>query len=99
MNGTSSLTTLNPLLLTYLISDYNYVRHDSECVPVGREPIPAGVCRTPDQIYKGSSGYRIVPGNTCDRNKGLKKDEKVEKKCSQGESCLAWLFWARDTQA
>jgi Sortilin, neurotensin receptor 3, C-terminal len=78
-------------------SDYNYVRHDSECVPVGPEPIPAGVCRNPHQTYKGSSGYRIVPGNTCDRNKGVKKDEQVMKKCSQGWSCLLWLSLVRAT--
>ncbi|KAI0248766.1 Oligoxyloglucan reducing end-specific cellobiohydrolase [Lactifluus subvellereus] len=65
--------------------DYNYVRHGSECVPVGREPIPAGVCMSPDQTYKGSSGYRLIPGNTCDRNKGLKKDDKQDKKCSQAQ--------------
>ena len=65
-------------------SDYNYVRHDSSCVPVGPEPIPAGVCKSQDQTYMGSSGYRIIPGNTCDRNKGVKKDNPTEKKCSQG---------------
>lgn len=80
-------------------SDYNYIRHADECVPVGPEPIPAGVCKNPDQMYKGSSGYRIIPGNTCDRTKGSKKDEQVEKKCSQGQSCLAWFFLACGAQA
>lgn len=71
-------------------SDYNYVRHGSSCVPVGPEPIPAGICKTQDQTYQGSSGYRIIPGNTCDRNRGVKKDDPIEKKCSQGD-CLAYL--------
>jgi hypothetical protein len=66
-------------------------------VPVGPEPIPAGVCTNPDQTYKGSSGYRIIPGNTCDRNKGVKKDEPTVKKCSQGWSYLTWLFLMRTT--
>ncbi|KAI0262354.1 Oligoxyloglucan reducing end-specific cellobiohydrolase [Gloeopeniophorella convolvens] len=65
--------------------DYNFVRHGDQCVPVGPEPIPAGICKTPEQTYKGSSGYRIIPGNTCDRNKGVKKDELIDKKCSQAQ--------------
>jgi|SRR5712671_2930852 len=75
-----------------LNSDYNYVRHNDQCVPVGPEPIPAGVCRNPDQMYEGSSGYRLIPGNTCDRSKGTKKDEPVKKKCSQGGLWLARAF-------
>jgi Sortilin, neurotensin receptor 3, C-terminal len=88
------LATLDPLLLIDVVagSDYNFVRHGSACVPVGPEPIPAGMCKNPDQMYMGSSGYRIIPGNTCDRNKGVKKDVQVEKKCSQGRSCLCLAF-------
>lgn len=52
-------------------------------MPVGPEPIPAGVCDGgPDKTYLGSSGYRKIPGNTC--KDGIKKDAKVEKPCSQG---------------
>ena len=59
------------------------MRNGKDCVPVGPEPIPAGVCNgNPDQMYKGSSGFRRIPGNTCVG--GLKMDEKVDKKCSQG---------------
>ncbi|KAI0057638.1 Oligoxyloglucan reducing end-specific cellobiohydrolase [Artomyces pyxidatus] len=66
--------------------DYNFVRHGDSCVPVGPEPIPAGVCTgDPNQMYQGSSGYRIIPGNTCNRDRGLKKDEPVAKKCSQAK--------------
>jgi len=64
--------------------DYNFVRNGKECVPVGPEPIPAGLCTgNPDQLYKGSSGFRRIPGNTCVG--GVKKDEKVDKKCSQAQ--------------
>lgn len=64
--------------------DYNFVRDGDVCVPVGPEPIPAGVCTgNPDQLYKGSSGYRKIPGNTCVG--GVKKDEKVDKKCSEAQ--------------
>jgi len=63
--------------------DYNYVRNGDKCEPVGPEPIPAGVCKNPDQKYQGSSGWRKIPGNTCDG--GLTKDAKVEKSCSQAQ--------------
>ncbi|EDR01672.1 uncharacterized protein LACBIDRAFT_333092 [Laccaria bicolor S238N-H82] len=56
--------------------DYNFVRNGKDCVPVGPEPIPAGT-------YKGSLGWRKIPGNTC--VDGVKKDEKVDKKCLQAQ--------------
>ena len=67
-------------------SDYNFIRQDDKCVPAGPEPIPAGVCAAndPKQTFMGSSGYRLIPGDTCDREEGLKKDEKVEKSCAEG---------------
>lgn len=69
-------------------SDYNFVRQGNECVPVGPEPIPAGVCPPdqPDKTYLGSSGYRLIPGNTCDKEAGVKKDDRVEKSCANGTS-------------
>lgn len=68
-------------------SDYNFVRNGDQCVPVGPEPIEAGVCTgNPDQTYMGSSGYRLIPGNTCNKASGVEKDKKVAKKCSQGLS-------------
>jgi hypothetical protein len=63
-------------------SDYNFVRNGAQCDPVGPEPIPAGVCNSPDQMYKGSSGWRKIPGNTCQG--GLSRDDKIDKKCSEG---------------
>ncbi|KAI0314429.1 Oligoxyloglucan reducing end-specific cellobiohydrolase [Amylostereum chailletii] len=66
--------------------DYNFVRHGDQCIPVGPEPIPAGVCTgDPNQEYEGSSGYRLIPGNTCDKSRGKEKDKKVKKKCSQAQ--------------
>ncbi|KAF9457576.1 Oligoxyloglucan reducing end-specific cellobiohydrolase [Collybia nuda] len=65
--------------------DYNYIRNGAECVPVGPEPIPAGVCspNDPVQTYQGSSGFRKIPGNTC--KGGVELDKPVEKKCSQAQ--------------
>ncbi|KAK7677437.1 vacuolar protein sorting/targeting protein PEP1 [Cerrena zonata] len=65
--------------------DYNFVRQDGKCIAAGPEPIPAGVCRDSSRTYSGSSGFRRIPGNTCDRVKGLKKDEPKEKPCSAAE--------------
>ncbi|KAJ7436099.1 vacuolar protein sorting/targeting protein 10 [Mycena galericulata] len=59
--------------------DYNYVRDGDQCVPVGPEPIPADECKSADQKYMGSSGYRKIPGNTCT---GGNKDVKIPKSCS-----------------
>ncbi|KDR81165.1 hypothetical protein GALMADRAFT_241725 [Galerina marginata CBS 339.88] len=64
--------------------DYNFVKNNGECQPVGPEPIPAGVCLGgADDTYDGSSGYRKIPGNTCVG--GLEKDKKVQRKCSQAQ--------------
>jgi Sortilin, neurotensin receptor 3, C-terminal len=75
-----------PFLLTFVEfhSDFNFIRQGDDCIAVGPEPVPAGVCNAdnPNQMYKGSSGWRKVPGNTCVG--GVRKDEKVDKKCSMG---------------
>lgn len=62
--------------------DFNYVRQDGECVPTGPEPVPAGTCAKQDDQYLGSSGYRKIPGNTCDEEKGVKKDQQQWKQCT-----------------
>ncbi|KAJ7128312.1 Oligoxyloglucan reducing end-specific cellobiohydrolase [Mycena epipterygia] len=59
--------------------DYNYIREDDVCIPVGREKIPIGACRNSYDIFMGSSGYRKVPGNACT---GGSKDHRVPKPCS-----------------
>jgi hypothetical protein len=67
-------------------SDYNFVRtNDGKCEPRGPEPVPEGVCKDgdKDETFMGSSGYRLIPGNTCDKSKGPKLDEPVKKSCSQ----------------
>lgn len=65
--------------------DYNYIRNGEKCEPAGPEPIPASVCKNMQGTYMGSSGYRLIPGNTCDKNRGKKKDDPVEKDCSQAQ--------------
>lgn len=67
--------------------DYNFVRQGSECVAAGPEPIPTDMCNKniPGEKYKGSSGYRLIPGNTCTKAGGVEKDKKVEKDCSEAQ--------------
>ena len=72
------------------------MRVGGKCEPAGLEPIPAGVCTgSPDRMYKGSSGYRKIPGNTC--SGGVQKDEKVDKKCSQG-AVMPIAFYCKSIQ-
>ncbi len=63
--------------------DFGFTRDtQGNCVATGNEHIPAGACAKPEDTYLGSSGYRKVPGNTCDPAKGIRKDEKTRKSCS-----------------
>jgi hypothetical protein len=39
------------------------------------------VCTDGKGKYMGSSGYRLVPGNTCDKSKGKDLEQKVERDC------------------
>ncbi|EIW75279.1 Oligoxyloglucan reducing end-specific cellobiohydrolase [Coniophora puteana RWD-64-598 SS2] len=67
--------------------DYNFVRSGDGCVPSGPERVPSDKCTTgrQDETYMGSSGYRLIPGNKCDRGRGVAKDALVEKKCSEAQ--------------
>jgi len=63
--------------------DYNFVRSDDgkECLPVGKMAVPEGECKNADDKYIGSSGFRLIPGNDCDRKGGVSLDEKIERPC------------------
>ncbi|THH04806.1 hypothetical protein EW145_g5251 [Phellinidium pouzarii] len=50
--------------------DYNYIRNGDTCVPAGPEPIPGDVCRDSSGTYMGSSGFRLIPGNTSEPEEG-----------------------------
>ncbi|PWN88715.1 Oligoxyloglucan reducing end-specific cellobiohydrolase [Acaromyces ingoldii] len=63
--------------------DFGFVRDEKgQCQSTGREELPPGACAGPaDKTFQGSSGYRKIPGNECDRDKGVKKDEPVTRNC------------------
>ncbi|KKO98070.1 hypothetical protein THAR02_09827 [Trichoderma harzianum] len=64
--------------------DYNFRRDPEDnkvCKKVGPLPAPDGACKDKSGTFKGSSGWRLIPGNTCKRTKGEQKDDPVERKC------------------
>ena len=65
--------------------DYNFLptENGKECKPAGAMPVPSGQCKNPDDIYIGSSGFRLIPGNDCDRNgkDAVELDKDVERSC------------------
>lgn len=66
--------------------DYNFVpsENGSKCIPAGILPVPEDQCDGSDAKYMGSSGFRLIPGNDCDREaKGaVALDEDVERSCN-----------------
>ena len=57
---------------------------DKQCVPSGALDLPDGACQGDAKTYKGSSGWRKIPGNEC---KGTtKKDDEIERDCKEGTS-------------
>ncbi|RFU25853.1 hypothetical protein B7463_g10489, partial [Scytalidium lignicola] len=67
--------------------DYNFIRSEDrkECKQAGGLIIPAGECKAfgPDDTFKASSGWRMIPGNDCKRTSDKQKDDPVDKKCSE----------------
>ena len=64
--------------------DYNFVPSEDGCVPAGTLSVPKDQCDGPDAKYMGSSGFRLIPGNDCDRKKkgAVVLDEEIERSCS-----------------
>jgi len=70
--------------------DYNFVRKDGECVPSGVLQPPSGVCKGDKTTFKGPSGYRLIPGNTCERKNGIALDEQEKEwDCSDARKPIA----------
>ena len=65
--------------------DYNFVRSKDgkACEASGALQAPRGVCAKDDDTYKGSSGFRLIPGNQCDRHHkdSVALDKDVERPC------------------
>ena len=67
--------------------DYNFVRSEDRenCeLPVGVPMlVPDGACKAfdKDTTFKGSSGWRKIPGNDCKPTSGPQKDDPVDRHC------------------
>ncbi|RKP09905.1 hypothetical protein THASP1DRAFT_13625, partial [Thamnocephalis sphaerospora] len=76
--------------------DYNFLRNgDGKCVSAGPERIPHGQCTKEGAKFTGSSGYRLITGNTCDRENGVKLDEPIEKDCPKGKKMALGSAYTR----
>lgn len=64
--------------------DFNFRRDGIRCVRVG--PISSdGACKNRGDTFMGSSGWRLIPGNTCRRH-GSQKDDLIERPCDDSLS-------------
>lgn len=61
--------------------DYNFVKKGQRCVRPFTDTATPEECLAGKDTYRGPSGYRLIPGNTCDRTKGLSKDDQIERSC------------------
>lgn len=66
--------------------DFNFERDDNgKCVARGPIVAPKGACKDakPGDTFKGTSGYRKIPGNTCkDTKETLEKYKDIDRPCS-----------------
>lgn len=69
--------------------DFNFVRKDDKCVPAGPIPVPKGQCKEGDEHFEGSSGWRLIPGNKCDKEGGVVLDKPKERDCKDSEKSPA----------
>ncbi|KAI7893622.1 uncharacterized protein EV154DRAFT_600677 [Mucor mucedo] len=62
--------------------DYNFLSNpNGECTRIGPDLISEDVCKSKDDYYPGSSGYRLIPGNTCRLGSGKALDEPIDRRC------------------
>ncbi|ORY81895.1 hypothetical protein BCR37DRAFT_379793 [Protomyces lactucae-debilis] len=67
--------------------DYNFERKDGKCLPAKLSLIrPKDACKDGAKTFEGPSGYRLIPGNTCNREKGVTMDAPIERDCEGGDS-------------
>lgn len=62
--------------------DYDFMKYNDKCLGQTPQKIPPDACKKPDDVFWASSGYRKIPGNTCDSKRGVIKDNKIEVSCN-----------------
>ncbi len=69
--------------------DFNFIPSDDgeKCNPADFLPAPDDQCKDGKETFKASSGFRLIPGNDCDRKaKGaVELDREVERSCKDSE--------------
>ena len=69
--------------------DFNFIPSDDgeKCNPAGFLTVPDGQCKEGEERFKASSGFRLIPGDDCDRKaKGaVELDGEVERSCKDAE--------------
>ncbi|KAI9806669.1 MAG: hypothetical protein M1825_006126 [Sarcosagium campestre] len=63
--------------------DFGFVKKGDKCeLAEGSRPVlPAGACKSADDTYLSSSGYRLIAGNNCTKEDGVVKDKQKEWPC------------------
>ena len=71
--------------------DFNYVRSEdrTRCVPAEVTTHPVGDCKSPGDTFIASSGFRLIPGDDCERKGGEELDKEVERPCSDSAKAPA----------
>lgn len=71
--------------------DYNFVRSEDRksCEPAVSLTAPEGACQKAGDTYKGPSGWRLIPGNNCNREGGKNLDDEIERSCDDAGSSPA----------
>lgn len=65
--------------------DFNFKWNEDQnkCVPADGLPVPGGQCKKAEDKYKGSSGYKLIPGNKC--KGGVDMAKEVDRPCKETE--------------
>ncbi|KAI9889375.1 MAG: vacuolar protein sorting/targeting protein PEP1 [Vezdaea aestivalis] len=58
-----------------------YLSEEQKCVPSSSLKIPEGKCKAAGDSFPASSGYRLIPGNDCNKMNGVKKDQPKDWPC------------------
>jgi hypothetical protein len=71
--------------------DVDFVRSEdgASCLPVTPIVPPAGECDNPDDTFTAYSGFRIIPGNDCEREGGEVLDGQIQMPCKNSEKAPA----------
>lgn len=64
--------------------DFGFSKNSTgHCNPTELLQSPKDACMEGDETYEGPSGYRLIPGNTCEQENGIVKDKPVERPCRE----------------